>query len=146
MLSSQSKQALFLTTLKTRSMAKYHLHDTTLSGLLTSRSWVIYYKQLNVQEATSLHQRSASALLLKRWKERLPLWWIVYSFERLFSKETVAPTHVLPSEAIISMFVRVFVRVKLNFKSPIVYNIIIIVMHFHQMAREYNVAKEHLTL
>jgi len=47
-------------------MAKYHLHDTVLRGLLTSWSWVIYYKQLNAREAASLHRRHAPALLLKR--------------------------------------------------------------------------------
>lgn len=71
-------------------MSKYDLHDTVLRRLLMSRSWVIYYKQLNVREIAFLHWRRAPALLLKRRKTRLPLQWIVYPFERLLSKETEA--------------------------------------------------------
>lgn len=43
-----------------------------LRRLLTSRSWIIYYKQLNAQ--TSLR----APLLLKPRKARLPLRWIVW--------------------------------------------------------------------
>lgn len=106
---------------KRPSKSKYHFRDTVSRRVLMSRSWVIYYKQLNARKAASLHQRRrAPALLLKRGKTRLLLWWIVYPFERLLSKETEAPTHDdLPSGVVLSAFVQgiPFCRCKIRFSN-----------------------------